>query len=455
LTEDVHKLNELVVVGYGVMKKKDLTGAVGSLAAKDMENSPVANIGQAIQGKIAGLQVVDAGKPGDNVTIKVRGMGSINNCDPLVVIDGVPTDLGINAINMADVERLDVLKDASATAIYGSRGANGVIMITTKKGKEGKGHLSLSANLAVQNATRTPDLLNASQYAVLSNEMMNNSGNTANPEWADPSALGKGTDWVDELFRTGYMQNYTLSYSGGSDKAHYYVSGGMLDQTGIVRSVKYRRFTFQQNSDAQVQPWLKMTSNITVSADRKQQGSYDMGNTYRALPVFAVKDANGEWTGPEGNSLWYGSARNPIGPTTTIHSMQRYLAIIILFIATATSSMADTNGKLIQRIDSIIDNITQIYGKKQARIDFYKSMAHKSQKPETLLSAYDKLYDEYFVFQFDSAMVYADKAITLADRIGDKFHHDKCRIEKASLLGVGGLYGEAVALLDEIDSTII
>lgn len=133
--------------------------------------------------------------------------------------------------------------------------------------------------------------------------------------------------------------------------------------------------------------------------------------------------------------------------------MQRYIAIIILFIATATSSMADTNSELIQRIDSIIDNITQIYGKKQARIDFYKSMAHKSQKPETLLSAYDKLYDEYFVFQFDSAMVYADKAITLADRIGDKFHHDKCRIEKASLLGVGGLYGEAVALLDEIDST--
>ena len=133
--------------------------------------------------------------------------------------------------------------------------------------------------------------------------------------------------------------------------------------------------------------------------------------------------------------------------------MLRYIAIIILFIATATSSMADTTGELIQRIDSIIDNITQIYGKKQARIDFYKSMAHKSPKPETLLSAYDKLYEEYFVFQFDSAMVYADKAITLADRIGDKFHHDKCRIEKASLLGVGGLYGEAVALLDEIDST--
>ncbi|MBQ7421512.1 MAG: TonB-dependent receptor plug domain-containing protein, partial [Prevotella sp.] len=121
LTPDNQVLNEVVVIGYGTMKKSDLTGAVGSLAAKDMENVPVANIGQAIQGKIAGLQVVDAGKPGDNVSIKIRGLGSINNSDPLVVIDGVPTDLGLNSINTADVERLDVLKDASATAIYGSR----------------------------------------------------------------------------------------------------------------------------------------------------------------------------------------------------------------------------------------------------------------------------------------------------------------------------------------------
>ena len=132
LKDDSQTLSEVVVVGYGTMRKADLTGAVGSLAAKDMENAPVANIGQAIQGKIAGLQVVDAGKPGDNVSIKIRGLGSINNCDPLVVIDGVPTDLGLNNLNMADVDRLDVLKDASATAIYGSRGANGVVMFTTK-----------------------------------------------------------------------------------------------------------------------------------------------------------------------------------------------------------------------------------------------------------------------------------------------------------------------------------
>ena len=317
LVDNSQTLSEVVVIGYGTMRKSDLTGAVGSLAAKDMENTPVSNIGQAIQGKIAGLQVVDAGKPGDNVSLKIRGLGSINNCDPLVVIDGVPTDLGLNTLNMADVERLDVLKDASATAIYGSRGANGVVMITTKKGKDGKGKLALSANLAIQKATKLPKLLNASQYAALSNDMMNNAGYNANPAWADPSSLGNGTDWVDELFRTGYMQNYTVSYSGGNDKSHYYVSGGFLNQSGIVESVNYRRFTFQENSDAQVLKWLKFSNNITVSADQKQQGSYDLGNTYKALPIYAVKDENGEWTGPEGNSLWFGSIKNPIGPTQT------------------------------------------------------------------------------------------------------------------------------------------
>ena len=303
LKDDSQILSEVVVVGYGTMRKSDLTGAIGSLGAKDMQDSPVSNIGQAIQGKIAGLQVVDAGKPGDNVSLKIRGMGSINNCDPLVVIDGVPTDLGLNSLNMADVERLDVLKDASATAIYGSRGANGVVMITTKKGKDGKGKLSLAANLSIQNATKTPELLNASEYAALSNDMMANAGYALNPEWANPSSLGKGTDWVDELLRTGYMQNYTVSYSGGNEKAHYYVSGGLLDQSGIVKSVNYRRFTFQENSDAQVLDWLKFSNNITVSADKKSQGSYDLGSTYKALPIYAVKDANGEWTGPEGNSL--------------------------------------------------------------------------------------------------------------------------------------------------------
>ena len=316
MKDESHALNEVVVVGYGTMRKSDLTGSVGSLSSKDMD-APVTNIGQAMQGKVAGLQVVDAGKPGDNVSIKIRGLGSINNCDPLVVIDGVPTDLGLNNLNMADVERLDVLKDASATAIYGSRGANGVVMITTKKGKDGAGKLSFATNFSAQNTTNVPEMLNAGQYAALSNDMMNNAGYNANPAWSNPTSVANGANWMDELLRTGYIQNYTISYSGGNDKSHYYVSGGYLNQTGTVKSVDYRRFTFQENSDAQVTKWLKVSNNITVSADRKRQGSYDIGNALRALPIYNVKDENGEWTGPEGNSNWYGSTRNPIGPTET------------------------------------------------------------------------------------------------------------------------------------------
>ena len=315
LSEDAEMLDEVVVIGYGTMKKSDLTGAVSSIGNKDIKDSPVSNLGQAIQGKISGVQIVDAGKPGDNVSIKIRGLGSINNCDPLVVIDGVPTDLGLSSLNMADVERLDVLKDASATAIYGSRGANGVVMITTKRGTEGKGKLAVSANYSFQNATNVPSLLNAAQYAELSNDMMVNSGRNPNPEWANPSELGAGTDWMDELLRTGVMQNYTVSYSGGNEKSHYYVSGGFLDQSGIVKSVNYRRFTFQSNSDAQVLKWLKFSNNITFSADTKKSGSYSIGDALKALPIYPVKNEDGSWSGPDGNSEWYGSTRNPIGPT--------------------------------------------------------------------------------------------------------------------------------------------
>ena len=207
LSEDAEMLDEVVVIGYGTMKKSDLTGAVSSIGNKDIKDSPVSNLGQAIQGKISGVQIVDAGKPGDNVSIKIRGLGSINNCDPLVVIDGVPTDLGLSSLNMADVERLDVLKDASATAIYGSRGANGVVMITTKRGTEGKGKLAVSANYSFQNATNVPSLLNAAQYAELSNDMMVNSGRNPNPEWANPST---GSDFADSYVA---VENAVQEYS--------------------------------------------------------------------------------------------------------------------------------------------------------------------------------------------------------------------------------------------------
>ena len=393
LSEDSEMLDEVVVIGYGTMKKSDLTGAVSSLGSKDIKDAPVSNLGQAIQGRISGVQVVDAGKPGDNVSIKIRGLGSINNCDPLVVIDGVPTDLGLSSLNMADVERLDVLKDASATAIYGSRGANGVVMITTKRGTEGKGKLSVSANCAFQNATNVPSLLNASQYADLSNDMMVNSGRNPNPNWANPSELGAGTDWMDELLRTGVMQNYTVSYSGGNEKSHYYVSSGFLDQSGTVRSVNYRRFTFQSNSDAQVLKWLKFSNNITFSTDTKDSGSYNIGDALKALPVLPVKNEDGSWSGPEGNSEWYGSIRNPIGPTQLNKSQTKGYN----FLANLTAELTFTKWlkfKSTFGYDAkfwFIDNFTPKYNWKP--IPTEETSRYKSDN-----KSFTYLWDNYFLF---------------------------------------------------------
>ena len=375
------------------MKKSDLTGSIGSIDAKKLNEQPVANIGQSLQGKVAGLQVVDAGKPGDNVSIKIRGLGSINNCDPLVVIDGIPTDLGLNNLNMADVERVDVLKDASATAIYGSRGANGVIMITTKKGKDGIGHLSLNVNFSFQNATKRPSLLNASQYAELNNEMMANAGYDQNPLWTAPSSLGNGTNWNDQVFRTGYLENYTLSYSGGSDKAHYYVSGGFLNQTGTVRSVSYRRYTFEANSDAQVLKWLKFSNSLALSADVKKQGSYDLGSTYRALPIFPVKDENGEWSGPNGNSLWYGSTRNPVGPTEMDQNKTNGYNLLGS-ITGEISFSKDLKFKSTLGIDAkfwYMDNYTPAYAWKPIPVE--QSSRYKSNN-----KSFTYLWDNYFLY---------------------------------------------------------
>lgn len=393
LSEDAEMLDEVVVIGYGTMKKSDLTGAVSSIGNKDIKDSPVSNLGQAIQGKISGVQIVDAGKPGDNVSIKIRGLGSINNCDPLVVIDGVPTDLGLSSLNMADVERLDVLKDASATAIYGSRGANGVVMITTKRGTEGKGKLAVSANYSFQNATNVPSLLNAAQYAELSNDMMVNSGRNPNPEWANPSELGAGTDWMDELLRTGVMQNYTVSYSGGNEKSHYYVSGGFLDQSGIVKSVNYRRFTFQSNSDAQVLKWLKFSNNITFSADTKKSGSYNIGDALKALPIYPVKNEDGSWSGPDGNSEWYGSTRNPIGPTELNKSQTDGYN----FLANLTAELTFTKWlkfKSTFGYDAkfwFIDNFTPKYNWKPTPTE--ETSRYKSDN-----KSFTYLWDNYFLF---------------------------------------------------------
>ncbi|PXV63026.1 TonB-linked SusC/RagA family outer membrane protein [Dysgonomonas alginatilytica] len=319
LKEDSKILDEIVVVGYGVMRKIDLTGSVSSISAKTIKDKPVANIGEALQGRASGVQIISSGKPGDNVSFRIRGVSTINNSEPLLVIDNVPTDMPLNALNMEDVESVDVLKDASATAIYGSRGANGVVIVTTKRGKSGDGTISLSANWGIQEATDMPKMLNASQFASLHNEMIKNYNNknyTQRPDFADPTALGTGTNWLDELFRTAIMQNYTLSYSGGNDKSNYYVSGGVFDQEGIILNTSYRRYTVQFNSESKVRPWLKFGNNVTLSHDTKRQGSYSVRDAMAALPTQPVFNEDGSFSGPGEPAYQYGDVRNPIGSAT-------------------------------------------------------------------------------------------------------------------------------------------
>lgn len=313
LKEDAKTLDEVVVIGYGVMRKKDLTGAISQVSSKDLMKQPSPSLGAALQGRAAGLQVISSGTPGDNVSMKVRGIGTINNSDPLLVIDGVPTDVPLNMINMDDVETVDVLKDASATAIYGSRGAYGVIIITTKKGKSGEAKFNVKASFGIDRITRRLKLLDATQFASLHNEMMVAGGQPQYSDFEDPTLLGKGTDWTNELFRTAPTQNYSLNYSGGNEKTNYYVSAAIFDQKGIVRTSEYQRYTVQFNMDTELKKWLKAGSKLSLNHDIKSKGDFNIQNTMLSLSTQSIKNEDGSWSGPVGNPMYVGDITNPIG----------------------------------------------------------------------------------------------------------------------------------------------
>ena len=312
----IKALEDVVVVGYGSQKKKDLTGSVSSVDTKDLRSLPVPSIGEALQGRAAGVQVLSSGIPGSNVTFRIRGVGTINNSDPLLVIDGVPTDVPLNTLSQNDIANIEILKDASAAAIYGSRGANGVIIITTKKGSSAKNNLEFQMFAGTQNASNIVHMLDATQFASLHNEMMANNGQPQNPEYASPVSLGKGTDWLNTLFRSAPIQNYSLSYSGGSPKSNYYVSGSVLNQDGIVIHTGYKRYTIQFNTETKLFDWLKFGNNLTLNTDIKTSGSYDIRNTMAALPVQPIYFDDGSYSGPVGQSSWYGDILNPIGKAT-------------------------------------------------------------------------------------------------------------------------------------------
>lgn len=318
MVESSKALEEIVVVGYGSQRKKDLTGSVSVVKTEDLSSLPVPSVSDAMQGRAAGVQVISSGTPGSDATFRIRGTGTINDSNPLFVIDGLPVSSGLNQLNMDDIESLQILKDASATAIYGSRGANGVVIITTKKGKGDKSHINFNYSFGLQEATHMVKMLNASQFATLHNEMMTNAGLAKNPEYSSPESLGAGTDWLDALFGTAPMHNYSFSYSGNSDKSSYYVSGNYLKQDGIVTNTGYSRYTFQLNTESKVLPILKFGNNLTLNHDIKSSGNYSIKNTMLALPTQPIYRSNGNYSGPVAQPMWDGDIVNPIGLAKTV-----------------------------------------------------------------------------------------------------------------------------------------
>jgi TonB-dependent starch-binding outer membrane protein SusC len=269
LSEDASIIGEVVVIGYGNQLRSKITGAVGTISSDEITELPVLRIEQSLQGRVAGVVVSqNSGSPGSALTVRVRGTGTINNSDPLYIVDGIPVE-GLDFLNPADVESINLLKDASAAAIYGARGANGVVLITTKQGKlNQKGTISYENYFGMQSTWKLPRLLSASQYATLSNEAHVAAGVAPLPEFTNPAALGAGTDWVGAIFNDAPMSNHQLTVQGGSEKSTYTLTGNVFNQQGIVGGEKsaFERYTVRANGNQQVRKWLTVGTSVGLTS---------------------------------------------------------------------------------------------------------------------------------------------------------------------------------------------
>lgn len=317
-------LDDVVVIGYGQKRRADITSSISSIAEKDIKNLPLAGVDLALQGKVAGVTVTsNGGQPGGGVSVRVRGITSVNGNEPLYVVDGVPilTSTGSIAFDMLgggggqtsnsvlatlnpnDIESIDILKDASAQAIYGSLGANGVVLITTKKGKMGEGKINYDVYVGNASVPKKLDLMDLKQFAKYNSEILTEQGQVPPGEFAFPEFLGTGTNWQDEIFQNGVTQNHQLSFSGGQNKTTYYFSGNYYDQTGIIIGSHFKRYAVRMNIDQQVKTWFK--AGISVNATRSNQkltlaDEHD-GTVSIALiqsPAIPVKNIDGTWGGP-------------------------------------------------------------------------------------------------------------------------------------------------------------
>ncbi|MGN6605087.1 MAG: SusC/RagA family TonB-linked outer membrane protein [Ginsengibacter sp.] len=279
-------LNQVVVIGYGTTQKKDLTGSVAQVSNKDLQAVPVYNIGEALQGRASGVSVVsNSGEPGSRIQIRVRGGNSmIGSNDPLYVVDGFPLTGGIDFLNPADIESIDILKDASATAIYGARGANGVVIITTKRGSlREKSSISVNSYFGTQQVAKRFHLLNAKQYATVANEWLKNNGEQ--PFFNLDDVKNPGIDWQDAIFRTAPIQNHTLTFSGSGGKTNYSLSANYYKQEGIIINSGVQRGSFRLNLDHELKSWLKLSTNLDIS--RREQFSVPVNNGRRGNNMFS------------------------------------------------------------------------------------------------------------------------------------------------------------------------
>ncbi|WP_138475732.1 SusC/RagA family TonB-linked outer membrane protein [Dyadobacter bucti] len=313
LLKTANVLDQVVVIGYGTQKKGDLTGSVSSISTGDLKGVPISSLDRALQGRAAGVQVTQSsGQPGSSVSIKIRGGNSINGAnEPLYVIDGFPVynnnsyaDAGVtngptinalSTLNPSDIESIDILKDASATAIYGSRGANGVVIITTKKGKSGKNLITYDGYYGVQKVLKTLPLLNAQQWALLKNDALADSKKAPAFSQSEIDSLGRpgvGTDWQDAAFRQAAIQNHSLSFSGGDDKTRFAVSGNYFKQDGILQNTDFERYSFRINLDRDMSRRFKMGINFSGSKSSAQVAPENVvPNIIQMPPTMPIYDA--------------------------------------------------------------------------------------------------------------------------------------------------------------------
>ncbi len=324
---DAKMLDEVVAVGYGTMKKSDLSGASVTVGEDKLKGSIITNMDQALQGRVAGVTAVQtSGAPGSSVSIRVRGQSTINaDAEPLYVIDGVPVqiqgrsgaDFGLgdalgngavstvsplSTINPSDIVSMEILKDASATAIYGSQASNGVVLITTKRGKVGEAKFTYEGMFGFQRQAKRLDVMNLKEFAEYSNDMAaETAGRDIRVEFRDPSLLGVGTNWQDAVFQSAPMHSHTVSASGGNEFMKYYVSGSYLNQEGTVIGTKFERFSFKSNLDAQLKKWLKMGVNLSYSSTDERLGLADSDEgiiniALLSTPDVPIKDIDGNYT---------------------------------------------------------------------------------------------------------------------------------------------------------------